>query len=70
MARKPTCAVCAEPGPMWDGSDTCEDCLKDFRKAVKKMSAFAWAAKRAREFERKRVQRVRRAKKRREAGHE
>ena len=66
MARKPTCAVCAELGPMWDGSDTCEDCLKDFRKKCKKMSAFAWAAQTAREFERKRVQRVRRAKKRRE----
>ncbi len=64
----PKCAVCAEAGPMWNGSDTCEDCLRDFRKAMKKMTAFAWAAKRAREFERKRVQRVRRAKKRREAG--
>ena len=70
MARKPTCAVCAEASPLAGTFDTCEDCLKDFRKKCKKMSAFAWAAQTARAFERKRVQRVRRAKKRREASHD
>jgi hypothetical protein len=50
------CVVCLEA--VREVGEFCLLCQKDFHKNMKKLSAFEWAAKRARKFERERVRKA------------